>query len=108
MSAELAGTLGRRLTILRRAPDRDDLGGAAGEWAAVSAVWGSLEPLAPAVWSAGDRPAATPRWRAVVRSGADVVPGDRLQWRLLLLAVRSVEADPATPDRLILTLEEDR
>jgi head-tail adaptor len=108
MSGELAGALTRRISILRRAADRDDLGGASGEWEVVAATWAALEPITAANWGAGDRPTATPRWRALLRAGVDAVAGDRLQWRLLLLTVRAVTADPATPDRIVLTLEEDR
>lgn len=108
MSGELAGALTRRVSILRRANDRDDLGGANGEWSVVAGAWASLEPINPANWGEGDLPTATPRWRAVLRAGTEVAPGDRVQWRLLLLTVRAVEADPATPDRIVLTLEEER
>ncbi|MDH7639583.1 phage head completion protein [Sphingomonas oryzagri] len=108
MSGELAGALTQRVSILRRSADRDDLGGASGEWEVVAATWAALEPIAAASWGAGDRPSATPRWRAVLRAGVDAAPGDRLQWRLLLLTVRAGEAAPATPDRIMLTLEEDR
>lgn len=108
MSGELAGGLARRVTILRRSPDRDDLGGADGNWSVMASAWAALEPVAAAAWGAGDRPSASSRWRATLRAGIDVTAGDRLQWRLLLLAVPTVEADPATPDRITLTLEEDR
>lgn len=108
MSGELAGALARRVSILRRAATRDDLGAASGEWLVIAGAWAALEPIAAAGWGAGDRPFATPRWRAVLRAGAGVAPGDRLQWRLLLLTVRAVEADPALPDRIVLTLEEDQ
>lgn len=106
MSAELAGALTQRVSILRRATPRDDLGGADGGWSVVAGAWAALEPVAPASWGAGDLPSARPRWRGVLRVGADVAPGDRLQWRLLLLGVRAVGTDPAWPDRIALTLEE--
>jgi head-tail adaptor len=108
MSGEFAGALGQRVAILRRDAGRDDLGGADGGWSAIGSAWAALEPVAPAAWGAGDRPSARTRWRAVLRAGADVAAGDRLQWRLLLLAVRAVAVDPAWPDRIALTLEEDR
>ncbi|MBA2932981.1 head-tail adaptor protein [Sphingomonas sp. CGMCC 1.13654] len=108
MSAEFAGALTQRVAILRRSADRDDLGGAAGDWSVVAGAWAALEPITAAAWGEGDLPTATPRWRAVLRVGADVAPGDRLQWRLLLLTVRTVGTDPAWPDRIALTLEEDR
>ncbi len=108
MSGEFAGALTQRVSILRRSDERDDLGGADGGWSVVTGAWAALEPVTAAPWGAGDLPSARPRWRAVLRAGADVSPGDRLQWRLLLLAVRAVESDPALPDRIALTLEEDR
>jgi head-tail adaptor len=108
--SEFAGGLTQRVTVQRRSADRDDLGGADGGWTTLASVWAALAPIAPAAWGAGDpggRPSAAPRWRASLRT-ADVVPGDRLQWRGASLVVRSVEADPAAPDRLTLVLEEDR
>jgi head-tail adaptor len=107
MSAEFAGALTQRVALLRRAEARDDLGGADGAWTTLATTWAALAPVASASWGAGDRPAAVPRWGATLRAGVDVRPGDRLQWRLLLLTVRTVAADPTTPDRLTLTLEED-
>ena len=106
MSAEFAGSLDQRVTIQRRAADRDDLGGASGGWEAGVAVWAALAPLTPGIGGEGDRPLGRSRWKAVIRAGAEIVPGDRLQWRGGTFAVRSVEADPATPDRLTLMLEE--
>jgi len=108
MSGEFAGALGQRVAILRRSADRDDLGGADGGWSAIGSAWAALEPIQSAPWGRGDLPSARTRWRAVLRAGADVAPGDRLQWRLLVLAVRTVAVDPAWPDRLALTLEEER
>jgi len=105
--SEFAGGLTQRGLVQRRSTDRDDLGGADGDWATLAEVWAALEPIAPAAWGQGDRPNAAPRWRASLRT-TDVVPGDRLQWRARLLVVRSVDADPAAPDRLTLVLEEDR
>ncbi len=107
--AEFAGTLAERVCLQRRSGERDDLGGADGAWSAGVTVWAAMAPAAPAAWGQGDRPGASARWRATIRaSGADVLPGDRLTWRGTAYAVRSVEADPATPDRLLLTVEEDR
>ncbi|PXA83646.1 phage head-tail adapter protein [Nostoc sp. 3335mG] len=106
MSAEFAGALTQRVSILRRAADRDDLGGADGGWSVIVSGWAVLEPVTAAAWGAGDLPSGKPRWRAVLRAGADVAAGDRLQWRLLLLAVRSIATDPAWPDRIALVLEE--
>jgi head-tail adaptor len=106
MSAEFAGALDQRVTVRRRAADRDDLGGAAGGWGEGAAVWAALTPMA-ARGADGDRPVGRARWRAVVRSGVEVVPGDRLVWRSCDFAVRSVVADPAAPDRLTLVVEEE-
>lgn len=107
MSAEFSGALTQRLTLLRRQAARDTLGGASGAWAATGTIWASVVPVASAPWGAGDRPVAAPRWRAMLRSNFDVSPGDRAQWRGLIFAVRAVEADPATPDRIALILEEE-
>ncbi len=108
MSGELSGALTERVAVQRRAEARDDLGGAAGAWTTIATLWAALEPITAAAWGAGDMPVAAPRWRATMRSGADMAAGDRLQWRGRLFAVRAVEADPAAPDRLIVMLEEDR
>jgi head-tail adaptor len=107
--AEFAGTLTERVCLQRRSGGRDDLGGADGAWSAGVTVWASMASVTPAAWGQGDRPNAAPRWRATIRAiGAGVLPGDRLTWRGQPYAVRSIEADPAAPDRLLLTVEEDR
>lgn len=108
MSGEFAGTLDQHVRIERRAATRDDLGGADGAWTTQATLWAAIAPLASAPWGLGDRPAASLRWVATLRLGADVRAGDRLQWRGRLFAIRAAEADPATPDRLTLMLEEDR
>jgi head-tail adaptor len=105
--SEFAGGLTQRAVVQRRSTDRDDLGGADGPWTTLAQVWAALAPIAPAAWGEGDRPSANPRWRATLRA-TDVMPGDRLQWRDAGFTVRSVERDPAAPDRLTLVLEEDR
>ncbi|WP_019832514.1 phage head completion protein [Sphingomonas sp. PR090111-T3T-6A] len=107
--AEFAGALGERVCLQRRSGERDDLGGAGGAWSAGVTVWAAMAPAGAASWGQGDRPGAAPRWRATIRAiGADVRSGDRLTWRGAAYAIRSVEADPAAPDRLLLTVEEDR
>ena len=105
--SEFAGGLTQRVEVQRRGVDRDDLGGADGSWTMLASVWAALTPIAPAAWGQGDRPGASPRWRAALRP-TDIAPGDRLYWHGAFLTVRSVEADPAAPDRLTLVLEEDR
>ena len=105
--SEFAGGLTQRVFVQRQSADRDDLGGADESWATLALVWAALAPATPAAWGQGDRPGAASRWQASLRA-TDVQPGDRLQWRGMLLAVRTVTADPAAPDRLTLVLEEDR
>jgi head-tail adaptor len=106
--AEFAGTLAERVILQRRSGERDDLGAADGAWSAGFAVWAAMAPATPAAWGQGDRPGASSRWRATIRSGADVLPGDRLTWRGVAHVVRLVETDPAASDRLLLDVEEDR
>lgn len=106
MSGELAGALDQRVVVQRREEARDDLGAPGGAWGPVATLWARIAPLAPAPWGGGDRPAAPARWRATVRGAADVRPGDALDWRGARLLVRTVLADPAWPDRLLLDLEQ--
>jgi head-tail adaptor len=105
--AELAGLLRERVDILRRAATRDDLGGASGDWMRLASVWAQIVPDGDGPVD-GDWPDGPARWLATLRSAALVRAGDRLGWRDRLLKVRSVIADPATPDRLALTLEDAR
>ena len=104
--SEFAGGLTQRVFVQRRQADRDDLGGADGQWATLAQVWAALAPVASAPWGQGDRPSAAPRWHASLRT-TNVLPSDRLIWGALTLRVRSIETDPAAPDRLTLVLEED-
>jgi head-tail adaptor len=107
-SGELAGRLRELVTIQRRGPERDALAGAEGEWAAIGDVWAALEPSGTGDPQAGDAWSAMPRWRATVRSGADVMVGDRIVWRGRMIVVRHYAADPAKPDRIMLIAEEMR
>jgi head-tail adaptor len=101
----LAGALSERVTLLRRAETRDALGGAVVSWADGGLRWAALVPAGEADGT-GDRPFGVPRWSATLRAGVAVAPGDRLMWRDRLVGVLAVTADPATPDRLTLKLEE--
>jgi head-tail adaptor len=105
---ELAGALTERLTILVRAATRDALGGASGAWLPGATIWASLSPDGAATEGEGDVPGMAGRWRATVRAPSPVASQDRVQWRGRTLRVRGVTADPATPDRLIWLLEDER
>ncbi|HEY0270763.1 MAG TPA: head-tail adaptor protein [Sphingomonas sp.] len=106
--AEFSGALDQRLTLLARAATRDDLGGASGAWVAGAKVWAALRPDGAGTEGEGDAPGANPRWQATVRAPSPVASQDRVAWRGLTLRVRRVAADPATPDRIIWYLEEER
>lgn len=104
---EFAGSLRERVTIERRADDRDSTGGAIGGWSAIATVAAAIAPDGATEIEAGEALDARPRWRVTVRP-TDVNLGDRLAWRGRLLAVRGVTADPRTPDRIELASEEER
>jgi hypothetical protein len=106
MSApEFAGGLKARVQLLRRDPARDDLGGTSGAWVPGASLWLALTPLGPGKADGGDLPAGPTRWRGVLRSGVALAVGDRLAGPALTVAILSIEADPASPDRLTLLLE---
>ena len=104
---EFAGTLTQRVTIERRAGDRDQAGGATGGWPAIATTFAAIAPAGTTDIEAGEALDARPRWGVTMRP-ADVIFGDRLRWGARLLAVRSVVADPRTPDRMMLECEEER
>ena len=104
---EFAGTLTQRVTIERRANDRDEAGGATGEWSAIATMFAAIAPDGTIDTEAGEALDARPRWRVTMRP-ADVTVGDRLRWGGRLLAVRGVVADPRTLDRMTLECEEER
>ncbi|MBU3078471.1 phage head completion protein [Sphingomonas quercus] len=108
MSAELAGTMRERVTILRRAPGRDSLGGAAGEWLEIGAAWAAIAPGEGGAVVAGNAVAAMPLWRATLRLPTPATVDDRLLWRGRRLTVRRMTADPRSPDRIEFLAEEER
>jgi head-tail adaptor len=105
---EFAGRLGARITILRRADDRDDLAAADGAWAITATCRAAIMADGSSDAAIGDRPGAAVRFRLTIRVGPRVVPGDRIGWTGRTLKVRAVIADPAFPDRIVLMAEELR
>jgi len=108
MSAELAGRLRNRVAIERRETDRGALGGANGAWVPIGHAWADLVPAGTGEPVAGEARNMAPRWRVTLRTGADVVVGDRLVWRGRRLKVRRRSEDPTLPDRLTIEAEEER
>ncbi len=96
-----AGTLGERVTIEARGPERDATGGALGAWSAIATVWAGVTP--DGIDPAEGR--ARPRWRVAMRERAVSVE-ERLVWRGRVLAIDGVARDPRTPDRMTLTATE--
>lgn len=93
----LAGRLRQRVTLERKSPARDALGGSTGEWLADGQHWAELAPGS-----------AERRWTAMMRRGPVIEIGDRLVWKGRLLRVTAAIADPWMPDRLRLACEEMR
>lgn len=93
---EFAGTLRTRVTIMRAAD-----GAGATRYAAIRPD-GAGEALA------GEAVSAAPRFLMTLRAGVKALPGDRVGWGARVLTVRGVIADPATPDRIMLKVEEVR
>ena len=108
MRGAFAGTLAERIAIERRGEARDDVGGAEGDWALLTTCWAAIGLDGSGAEASGDVLSRMPRWRVTVRSGVAPGPGDRINWKGRLLAVRRVEADPRTPDRLVIMAEEMR
>jgi head-tail adaptor len=96
------------VTILRRADDRDDLGGAEGAWAAVATRWAAVAADGTGEAVVGEAVNAAARFRVTIRGGVAVLPGDRIGWGGRMLAVRAVIDDPVAPDRIVLMAEEMR
>lgn len=105
---ELTGRLRSRVTIERREPLRDALGGASGEWGAIGNAWAELVPDGTGAAQVGDARSMAPRWRVTLRAGPVVAIGDRLVWRGRRLRVRQRIEDPGLPDRITINAEEER
>jgi head-tail adaptor len=108
MKAGFAGALAQRIAIERRDEGADALGGADGGWTPVASCWAAIAPGGAPEIVAADALSAMPRWSVTVRSGVDVLPGDRINWKGRMMAVRRIEADPRTPDRMTMMAEENR
>ena len=105
---ELAGRLRERVTILRADPARDALGGAAPEWVALATRWAAIDPDGTGDAVAGEAADAAARFRITLRPGVAAAIGDRIGWAGRTLRVRAIVEDPATPDRIVLRVEEIR
>jgi head-tail adaptor len=105
VTGEFAGRLGERVTLYRPVPDRDPLGGWTGGWAVRGSAWALVEPDGMGAESVGEAPGAAPRWRVTMRPQPLIV-GDRIGWGAAQLRVRAIRTDPATPDRMIVSTEE--
>ena len=100
MTGELAGLLDTKVTIERRDPERDGLGGAAGEWAVLRVAWAAISPI---------RGRDETWWRLVMRDEAPVAAvGDRVRWGGRLLELWVETRDPRLPDRVSFEAEEAR
>ena len=100
MKGDFAGGLRERVTLLRRGPERDALGGAVGDWESLRTAWAAVVPI-------GRR--EIPRWRVMLRSnGAIPEVGDRLEWGTRTLRVVAVGIDPTVSERWIADTEEER
>ncbi|SNS16612.1 head-tail adaptor [Sphingomonas laterariae] len=106
-TGELAGRLTERVSIARRETGRDAIGGGSGEWAVIGEGWAATEPMGTGPLVAGDAIRSRPRWRVTLRSGFDVAPDDRIDWRGRGLRVRACIADPRRADRIIIETEEE-
>ena len=108
MSGEFSGRLDQRVTLSRRAPDRDALGGASGRWSVLATFWAAIAPDGSGDLVAGDALSAAPRWRVTLRTPCGAVIDDRIGWGDRALRIRARLDDPASPDRIILICEEER
>lgn len=108
MTGEFTGALRERIAIEQRISERDICGGAIGGYGYDGAAWAAIEPIAAgAAVEAGAR-AAMPRWRVTLRRREGISLDSRFVWRGKFLKVRSVESDPARPERMGVICEEQR
>jgi len=109
MRAELAGRLRTRVIIERREDARDAIGAATGDWITMRSAWVEIAPESIGPLAVADARSAMPRWTVTMRFEAPLPAiGDRVLWAARTLRVRSVIADPRTPDQLTLSTEEER
>lgn len=109
MNGELAGRLRTRVVIERRENARDAIGAASGDWVTMRSAWVEIAPESIGPLAVADARAAMGRWAVTMRFEAPLPAiGDRILWAGRKLRVRSVVADPRTPDQLSLSTEEER
>ncbi|MET0270326.1 MAG: head-tail adaptor protein [Sphingomonas sp.] len=99
--AEFAGALRQRVTIM---------GGVAagGAFPTPATRYAAVRPDGVGEMVAGEAASAAPRYLMTLRAGVEALPGDRVGWGARVLRVRGVIADPTTPDRIVLKVEEMR
>ncbi|MHB9880070.1 phage head completion protein [Pacificimonas sp. ICDLI1SI03] len=106
MRGEFAGALTERIAILK--PAGQDAAGAALPFIEDALVWACVTPENTGVDVRGERLSAFPKWAIIMRSGVEIVTGDRLRWRGEMLRVMSVTEDPRRPDRVRISAERQR
>lgn len=108
MRGELAGALRERVTIERRAGDRDAIAGASGRHLYDGAAWVAVAPLTFGAESVAQALSALPRFAVTMRKREGIGPWTRLVWRGRFLRVLAVLSDPRDAARMQLTCEELR
>ena len=87
------GWLDARLMLEAPQETADGQGGVTTAWAAVTGLWGAIEPVSARPGEEAGLEAATLTHKVTIRARGDVLRGMRFVWRGRALAIRAV-SDP--------------
>jgi head-tail adaptor len=99
--SEIAGTLSERVTIERRDPARDAIGGATGGWTGEGSFWAAIRA------ERADGFDAPARWRVTLR-GRDIGFEHRIGWAGRHLRVVAIADDAGRTGLVTVIAEEER
>lgn len=106
MTGEFTGSLREAFAVEHWTSAPDAGGGDAGAWTAAGYAWGALVPADVGPTVVGERRVLRPRFRLTLRALPGVGLATRFRWRGRVLTVLRVDADPRTPDRMTLLVED--
>jgi SPP1 family predicted phage head-tail adaptor len=108
MSTEFSGALDQRVTLQIPVDAPDGGGGAVRNWQDLQDLWAHIVPQSQDERRYAGHVATRNRYDIFVRRDGDIPLVARLLWEKRRLTILAVEDDPARPDRLRITAEQER
>ncbi len=106
--SEFSGILRERVTFQTSIDVPDGHGGSARVWAAMDSVWAHVDVQDVSERLVAGRIRLQQKYLILCRSGKNIDPAWRVEWRGTLMTITSVWSDPAMPDQVKITALSER